>query len=499
MNNPGDYVLGMDLGTGSAKCVVMNAAGHVCGSGSSSYPTSHPAPGLAEQDPEQWYQAVVSATRSATEESNVPADHIKCIGICGAAHIPVLLDDRDRVLRPAILWSDQRSGNEVEYLVEHHGDQLLSTCSNQASCTWTLPQLMWLKRNEPEVIAKCRKLLLTKDYLIFRFTGEHATDVGTAASALLMHAQSNTWCDELVDLSGLPRSAMPAIFAPTDFVGELRRAAASDLGLMEGTPMVAGSLDTAAELLGLGAIRPGQAVLRLGTAGGINVVTRQPDPSPMTLTYPQAYGQLWYSQAGTNSCGNAIRWVIDLLGTDTDSFTPADLDLLADRSAPGCDGLMFHPYLLGERAPYWDPELKASFTGVAIHHGKAHFVRAVQEGIAFSLRDCCLMMDQLGLEVREVKMAGGGSECPRWSQIISNVVNLPIQTTQGGDSVVGAALLASLAMKYFANVEQAVESTVVADRMIEPDRALTGQYARLFDDYKQIHDVLAPVYHGRKD
>jgi xylulokinase len=500
MNESQSYVLGVDLGTGSVKCVVLDAAGHPCGRGTSPYATSYPAPGFAEQDAEQWYAAAASATRAAVDDSGVPAESIRCIGLCGAAHIPVLLGEHDQLLRPAILWSDQRSAKEVEYLVDHFGELLLRECSNQASCTWTLPQLLWLKQHEPETIGNCRQLLVSKDYLIFRLTGERVTDIGSAASTLMMNLHTNTWCPELVQLSGLRDEVMPTIFSPTERVGQLHGQAAADLGLVPGTSVVAGSLDTAAELLGLGVIRPGQAVLRLGTAGALNVVTTEPDPSPMTLTYPQAYGPWWLCQAGTNSCGNAIQWVSNVVGpssADGRSFSPSELDSMASQAPPGCEGLLFHPYLLGERAPYWDPKLKASFTGVAMHHGKEHFVRAVQEGVAFSLRDCCQLMDKLGFKVQEVKLGGGGAQGEQWSRVISNVVGLPLQKTKGDDSAVGAAILAGLAMQFFASVEEAVQSTVVTDYVVQPDPELTARYTRLFEEYQQIHNVLAPIYQAR--
>ena len=426
MQTADDCVLGIDLGTGSTKCVVMNSRGRCLASASRAYLTSYPALGFAEQDPHDWYSGVVGSVREAIQGAGTTGDRIRCIGICGAAHIPVLLNSRLDVCRPAILWSDQRSGLEVEYLVEHHDHEILDVGYNQASCTWTLPQLMWISRNEPDTFDQVRHLLVSKDYIVFRFTGKLATDIGSAVSTLMVDARREQWSPILSSLSGLFPSALPPIFSPGDIVGGLTRDSAEDLGLPADVKVIAGALDSAMELLGTGVIRPSQGIVRLGTAGAVMMIAEEPRPERGILTYPHVISPYWYCQAGTNSCGTALQWVRDFVapapGQTGKSLSYPELDDLAHAAPPGCDGLVFHPYLLGERAPYWDSNLRASFIGASINHGKGHFVRAVQEGVAFSLRDCLESLQRLGFRMEEARLGGGGSKSALWSQIVCDVL-----------------------------------------------------------------------------
>jgi xylulokinase len=499
--SPNDFVLGIDLGTGSTKCLVIDAEGRCLARASRTYRTYYPIPGYAEQDPHEWFPAVVAAVREAVQHSGIDACAISSIGICGAAHIPVLLDDELRVLRPAILWTDQRSTLEVQDLLRDYGDDILETSYNQANCTWTLPQLMWVGRNEPATLSRVRHLLVAKDYMVFKFTGTLAADSGSAASTLMVNAGRKEWSSWLCELSGLPRNAFPPVFSPRKIVGHLTSECAKALGLRPEVKVIAGALDSAMELLGNGVIRPSEGIVRLGTAGAVMVIVQRPRPDPTILTYPHVVGDYWYHQAGTNSCATALQWVRDLVGfvpaQDEEGLSYVDLDLLASPVPPGCDGLVFHPYLLGERAPYWDPNLRASFTGMSLAHRKGHFIRAVQEGVAFSLRDCLESLLQLGFDVDELKLGGGGGRSALWSQILCDVLGLPAAKTKTDDSAFGVAMLAATAVGLFRDLEDAVETCVVDEERIIPDPERSGDYSRIFREYREIHDALAPVYTRR--
>ncbi len=499
MSGGNQFALGIDVGSGGIKCVLIDRRGSIVGASTRSYRTSYPAPGLSEQDPCDWYSAAVAVVRDVVRSSGITVEGLECIGICGTGHTPVLLDGAYRVVRPAILWTDQRSTAQVQYLIAHWGPDILATTYNQANCTWTLPQIMWVRENEPDAFAHVRHLLVSKDYLLLRFTGVLAADVGSATSTLMMDASRKEWSPLLSRLSGLPASALPPILSPCEIAGVLTRECAADLGFPEGIRVIAGTLDSAAEVLGVGAIGPGQGMVRLGTAGGVMIVTDRPCPSQDVITYPHTVNHFWYAQAATNTCATALQWVGELVATlpeqeNMSSPFYAELDRLAAAAPPGCEGLIFHPFLLGERAPYWNPDLRASFTGASMHHGKAHFVRAVQEGVAFSIRDCLESLLRLGLDVKEIRLGGGGSKSALWSQIVCDVLGMPGIRIGVDDSAYGVALMAATAAGFFPDLKEAVKACVVEEGLISPSGKLHELYSRHFEAYKTIQHALAPIY-----
>lgn len=482
-------VLGMDLGTSSLKCVLMDESGRLLASAVRPYPTQSPRPGWAEQDPADWLVALRGAVDELRSMTAGTVDRIAAIGICSAAHIPVLLDDAKRVVRPAILWSDQRSGDEVAALAGTHGDLLAHTALNDAGCTWTLPQLLWIWNHEPDALPRTRTLLSSKDYLVFRLTGEAVMDYGSAAATLMLDARRRAWSPELLGASRLPPDAFPRLRHALSIVGTVTGEAAEAFGLPAGIPVIAGTLDSAAEMVGCGLLAPGAAgMLRVGSAGGAMTVTDRAAFHPGVITYPHVADGRFYKQAGTNACATSLKWLRDLCrslrGTDGPEFTYETMDRLAAECPPSAEGLMFHPYLQGERAPYWNPDLRGSFTGLDLRHGWPHFVRAVMEGVAYSLRDCLGMFEREGLTMTSAVLSGGVVQSPVWSRIITDVTGLETRTIRHGDSALGACMLAATAAGLFRDVEHAVARCVVPEDTLRPDPARRDVYAQAFPRYQ---------------
>ena len=483
-------VLGIDLGTSSLKCVVIDQAGQVLATAEQNYPTQSPQPGWMEQYPDAWVEALRAAlTELHTREPHL-LNSLAAIGICSAAHIPVLLDDHDRVIRPAILWSDQRSDVEVTEIKANLSIRLEDTTLNEASCTWTLPQLLWVRRHEPDAFNRVRRLLSSKDYLVFRLTGTAQMDHGSAAATLMLDARSKTWSAQIKALSGLPENAFASLVDPMTIIGAVTAEAARGFALPLGVPVIAGALDSAAELVGCGILAPGNGgMVRVGSAGGMMVVTNEPTFNPGIITYPHVVENFYYKQAGTNACGTSLKWLRQvgemMRPSDAPPITYENMDRLAAQADPGANGLMFHPYLQGERAPYWNAELRGSFTGIAHTHGWPQFTRAVMEGVAFSLLDGLCMFRRDGLNITSAVMSGGVTKSEIWSQIITDVLGMETRTIHQGDSAFGMCLIAATAVGMFASIDEAVAICVKDARTLAPDMKNCDRYKRLFARYQE--------------
>ena len=485
------YVLGLDLGTSSLKCVVMDEAGAIRASAERNYPTQRPHPSWAEQNPDDWIEALRSAINELHTLEPDLIDSLSAIGLCSAAHIPILLDEADQVIRPAILWSDQRSDAEVSELKAQHSPGLEEITLNEASCTWTLPQLLGGWKHEPDVLRRVRRLLSSKDYLVFRLTGGAAMDHGSAAATLMLDARAKTWSPQLKAASQLSDCAFPPLVSPMTIIGEVSLAAAGTFGLRAGVPVIAGTLDSAAEMLGCGLLAPNEAgMVRVGSAGGIMIVSDKPAFNQGIITYPHIVDGLFYKQAGTNACATSLKWIRNLCmamrPTDAPQLTYEELDSLASHANAGSDGLMFHPYLQGERAPYWNPDLRGSFTGIDQRHGWPQFIRAVMEGVAFSLLDGLDMFRRDGLTMTSAVMSGGAAKSQIWSQVITDVLGLETRTIRNGDSALGACMLAAVAIGILQNIHAAVAVCVKENRMIVPDIENRERYKRLFARYQEV-------------
>ncbi len=494
------YLLGVDLGTGGCKCTLVDAEGRIRGRSVREYPTSSPAPGWAEQDPQDWTDACSQAIGEVLRSTSTDPGHIQAVAFDAATHTCVLLDEGGRPLRPAILWTDRRARVEAAELKDAAGDRIAALSLHRPDPMWTLPQLVWIKRNDAHSWRSTRRILFAKDYVRYYFTGAGPTDRIDACGSMLWDVEKREWSRELCELAGLDPSLLPPAVEPTEVVGAITAEASLGTGLKAGTPVVAGTSDTAAEVYGAGAVRPGQCTIKLATAGRICVVSDGPRADPLLVTYPHVVKGLWYPGTGTKSCASSYRWLRDRFFADEVhvarrlGLSSWDLvDLVADRIRPGSDGLLYHPYLLGELSPYFNPLLRGSFVGLTMSHHRGHLARAVLEGTAMSLRDSRSVLDRLGLEVRDAILIGGGARSRVWSRILADVMGLPLRVSAATDASFGSALLAGVGSGVFGSLEEGARKASRQTHIVEPEAASTGLYDRLFPIYKSVAGELGRV------
>ena len=535
------YLLGIDYGTGGCKVTAIDETGAFVGEASTEYATYHDHPGWSEQEPNDWW-AALGASLAKLAAKGVKLSQIAALSLDGSTHNAVLLDADFKPLRRTIMWTDQRATAECEALKTQWGENIFSTCFQMPAPTWTLPQMMWLKAHEPEVLEKTEHVLFVKDYVRYLLTGHAATDFIEAQGTLMYRmpgggessrrdaeAQRESsgslrlcgsvgeWSSELVELAGLKFSALPEIVRPTDVVGKVTAKAAAETGLHEGCAVVCGTSDMVVEDYGAGAVESGDLVIKLATAGNVNAVTAVPRPTAGTLTYSHVVPGLWYAVSATNAAALCMRWLRDTFyGEWLNAASPLNLkaegrfndlkpvgqfnspyeviDAEAASSPVGANGVVFHPYLQGERCPYWDANLRASFTGVSISSSRGDFARALMEGVAFSLRDCYGLLEKLQLPVKRIFLIGGGARSRLWSEIVANVFNCEVAVPTPGDASFGACLLAGTGIGVFADVKAAVAKCLHVERTITPAPEAAEKYDRLYREYKAMHDVLAPIY-----
>ncbi len=483
-------LLGVDLGAGSLKATVIDDTGRVLGEGAKAITTRVPQFGWAEQDPAEWFAALCVAVPMALKAAGIAPGQVAGMGISAGAHIPVLTDEHGVVLRPAMLWSDQRSAAEAASLHAAHGAEIIAASLNRVNPTWTLAMLAWVRAHEPEIFARTKRLYLAKDYLRYCLTGTWETDYSDAVGALLADDATKGWSPALCAMIGWDMARLPEIVAPTDVVGAVTAPAALAAGLQAGTKVICGSNDTTVEFFGAGATSPGDGAVKLATAGVLYLATQGPSVNPPISCYPHIMPGMYYTATGTNSCASAHRWLRDLMFADFD-----EMDGLAAGIAPGAAGLLFHPYLQGERAPYWDPLLRADFIGLTITHTKAHFARALYEGIAFSIRDLLEAARALGLTFGTIKLIGGGAKSATWRQIIADVTGLVVERTECADASFGAALLAGVGVGVFASPAAAVARCVRLLDKTRPEAGRVAYYSQLFGIYKDAQAALAGISH----
>ena len=496
-------LLGLDFGTGGCKVTAISAEdGALAGEASVEYPTHHDHPGWSEQDPADWWEALRGALAKLSAKG-VDLARVAALSLDGSTHNAVLLDARWRPVRRTIMWTDQRATAECEALrASGAAERLFARCYQMPAPTWTLPQLMWLKAHEPDALARTAHVLFVKDYVRYLLTGEAATDRIEAQGTLFFDMARQDWDPEFVELAGLGPDKLPRLLEPTDLAGRVTPEAAAATGLPAGTPVACGTSDSAVEDYGAGAVEPGDLILKLATAGNVNSMTAEPHPHPKTLTYGHVVPGMWYSVSATNAAALCMRWLRDAFyaptGGDSGGAAPRSLfgamDAEAAASPVGANGVMFHPYLQGERCPYWDSNLRASFTGVSISSTRGDFARALMEGVAFSLRDCYRTLEEMALPVKRIFLIGGGARSALWSEIVCNVFDRPVAVPSPGDASFGAALLAGVGTGVFRDAKDAVARCLRIDRRLEPDPATAATYADLFARYRAIHDALAPIY-----
>lgn len=486
------YVLGIDFGGGASKATLLASDGHIVATNTVEYPTFYPKPGFAEQDPWDWYSATCRTIGEILAKSGVAPQDVAALSLDAATHTAVLMDENFQVLRPAIYWTDSRSTKEVAFLKKNFLETIEREVLHKPDTIWTLPQLMWVRENEPEVWTKTRRIMFAKDFVRHQLTGDFVTDVIEAQGSMFFDYMRMTWSETLCGLLGITTDSelLPKLVQPTDVVGGITAKAAAETGLPEGTPVLCGTTDTVMEVFASGAVSRGQMTIKLATAGRICVVTDRAFPSQYLINYSHVVPGLWYPGTATKSCAASFRWFRDTFGGEYQQLAEA-----AAKVPVGCDGLIFHPYLNGELTPYADPKLCGSFIGMRAGHTKAHFTRAVFEGVALSMLDCRKALESIQIPHDEIAVAiGGGAQSPVWRQILADVLGMTLIQKENSDSSFGSAMMAGTEVGLFPSLPEALSICSKEISRTFPNPENTAKYTKIFETYKAVHDALAPIY-----
>ena len=487
--------LGLDVSTTATKAILVDEDGSVRGTGSAEYPFVTPRPRWSEQDPDLWWEGTKTAIHRALEAAGAQGDDVVAVGISGQMHGAVLLDDADRPVRPAILWNDGRTEDECDAIRDALGiERLIAITGNDALTGFTAPKLLWVRANEPDVWGRVAHLLLPKDYVRLHLTGVHAVDKADGAGTLLFDLAARDWSPEVLEALHLDPSLLPPTFEGPEVTGAVTAAAAEATGLRPGTPVVAGAGDQAANAVGVGAIAPGIVALSLGTSGVVFAATEQPivEPRGRVHAFCHAVPHRWHLMSVMLSAAGSLRWFRDALAP---GIPFRELVADAGSAPPGSDGLIFLPYLTGERSPHPDPRARGAFIGLTVGHERRHLTRAVLEGVSYGLRDGLDLMRAAGMPAPSViRASGGGLDSPLWRQILADVLDVAIAgvgTTEG--AAYGAALLATPAGGLAGTVEEAVERWVRVEPLAEPGPGASA-YAERHALYRELYPALAGLF-----
>ena len=494
------YLLGIDIGTSGTKTVLFDEHGKTIASALREYPLYQPQIGWAEQDPEDWWQAACDGIRAVLAKSGVKAEDISGIGLSGQMHGMVLLDSDNKVLRRSIIWCDQRTTAECEQITSLVGEKrLIEITANPALVGFTASKIMWVKNNEPDVFEKIKKILLPKDYVRFRLTGEFATEVSDASGMQLMDIPGRCWSDEVLSKLGIEKQWLGELYESQEVSGHVSQEAASVTGLKPGTPVVGGGGDQAAGAVGNGIVKPGVVSSTIGTSGVVFAYLDKIkiDPQGRLQTFCHAVPNTWHVMGVTQAAGFSLKWFRDNLCREEMSVAELmDVDpyVLMDKEAekvkPGSNGLIYLPYLIGERTP---PGLRCQgvFFGLSTVHKKSDMIRSVMEGVAFSLKDCLSIIADLGVDIKEVRASGGGGKSRLWKQMQADVFGLPITTINSSEGpALGAALLAGVGTGVYKDVAEACDTAIKPVDVQQPVPRNIEVYSRFYELYGQLYRSL---------
>ena len=486
-------LLGIDVGTSGCKAVLVDEAGRVVATATQEYPLYTPHAAWAEQDPEDWWQATGASIRAVLDAAAASPSDVASVGLTGQMHGLVLLDAAGEVLRPAILWNDQRSAAQCAAITETVGtDRLLALTGNRVLPGFTAPKLLWVRDHEPEVYARIAHVLLPKDYVRYRLTGTLATDVSDASGTSVFDVRNRRWSDEMMTALEIPAAWWPDVTESPTVSARVNAEGALSSGLVAGTPVVGGAGDQAAGAVGAGIVEPGSLSVSLGTSGVVFAATDayRADAEGRLHAFCHAVPGRWHLMGVTLASAGSLQWWRDAVADDTDFA--ALLSEAAD-APPGAERLLFLPYLSGERTPHADPDARGVFFGLSLRHRRAHLTRAVLEGVAFSLRDLLELMDATGLAASEAHIAGGGSRSPLWRQIVADVLDLPLAPSTTEGAAYGAALLAGVGAGVWPDVTAASRSSHPDGEVTRPGEAVET-YAALYERYRALYPALAPHF-----
>lgn len=491
-----DYVVGVDVGTGGTRAVVVDRSGKIAGSATSEHvPFASPQIGWAEQDPHDWWKATGAAIKEAL--SQVPGANVVAIGLAGQMHGAVLLDEADEVLRPSLIWCDVRTQPQCDWLNSKLGERrIIELTCNPALANFTLTKLLWVRDNEPQIWKRFRRVLLPKDYVRFRMTGEHAMDVAEASGTLMLDVAHRRWSEEMMSSVGLPMSCLPKLFESPEVCARISEAGAAHTGLKAGTPVVGGAGDQAGGAVGMGIVRAGAVSATIGTSGVVFAATDSPamDPKGRVHTFCHAVPGRWHVMGVTQAAGQSLRWMRELLqGSGHLSYD--QLTAEAAKVPAGSDGVLWAPYLMGERTPHLDPSARGTLTGLAASHTRGHVVRAVLEGVAFSLKDTFSLFAEMKVPVNNVRLGGGGAKSDLWRQIQADAYGYEVEILAAEEGAAyGGALLAGVGAKWWKSVEEACDAVVDVQKKVKPDANAASAMRKQYENYRLLYPALKPLF-----
>jgi xylulokinase len=490
-------ILGIDIGTGGSRALLLAEDGELISSSAAEHAAFRsPRTGWAEQDPDDWWRASQEAVRAVLRDSRARPRDIAAVGLSGQMHGAVLLGERGEPLRPSIIWCDQRTEAECRWLDDAIGtSRLLALTSNPPLTNFTLVKLLWIRSHEPDVWSRARHVLLPKDYVRLRLSGEYAIDVADASGTLMLDVARRQWSQEVIEALSLDRRMLPAVFESPEICARVSRAAETLTGIPEGTPIVAGAGDQAAGAVGMGITRPGAVSVTIGTSGVVFAATEEPavDPKGRLHTFCHAVPGRWHVMGVTQAAGLSLRWLRDVFASDASMSYD---ELAADAAAipPGADDVLWAPYLMGERTPHCDPTIRAALVGLAASHGRAHIVRAVMEGVAFSLRDTFTIFSELHVPVARIRLGGGGARSALWRQIQADVYGRAVETVAAEEGAAyGAAILAGVGAGRWPTVDAACDALVRSDQAIPPRPDVATHMSQRYQAYRRLYPALRGI------
>jgi xylulokinase len=495
------HVLGIDVGTGGTRAVIMNENGRIIASATEEHaPFASPQIGWAEQDPQDWWRAAKIAIRKALEIGNLRGDQISCVGFSGQMHGAVMLDSSDKPVRPALIWCDVRTEKQCAELNKRIGaEKLIQLTCNPALANFTLTKLMWTRENEPENWARVRSVMLPKDYVRLKLTGERATDLADASGTLMLDVANRKWSAEVLQAVELNASLLPQLFESPEICATISAAGAEASGLKSGTPVVAGAGDQAAGAVGMGIASPGAVSATIGTSGVVFAATDRPalDPKGRLHTFCHAIPGRWHVMGVTQAAGLSLRWFRDCFGTNSSEKNSDPYDLLTAEAATvpaGAEGLLWAPYLMGERTPHLDPNARAALVGLTASHTRAHIIRAILEGVAFSLRDTFTIFREMNVPVNRIRLGGGGARSPLWRQIQADIYGREVEIVEAEEGAAyGAAILAGVGAKIWPTLDAACDSVVRVVHRVTPNAATAAAMNSTYEKYRRIYPAMKSI------
>jgi xylulokinase len=491
--------IGIDVGTGGTRALLIDSSGTVLGSAVQDHAAfASPRPGWAEQDPDDWWRAACAAVRSLLAKTAIPAEEIAAIGLSGQMHGAVLLDADNRVLRPALIWCDQRTTAETAWLIEELGtERIVALTCNPALTNFTLTKLLWVRQHEPQIWQRFRSFLLPKDYVRLRLTGERAIDVADASGTLLLDVAHRRWSAEMLAAVGMPTTILPRLYECHEIAGTITQDAAEATGLRAGTPVVAGAGDQAAGALAMGIVRPGDVSATIGTSGVVFAATDEPFLDSRLHTFCHALPRRWHVMGVTQAAGLSLRWFRDTFADATDPDIYTRLGEAAAGVPPGADGLLWAPYLMGERAPHLDPQARGALVGLTAMHHRGHIIRAILEGVAFSLKDIFTIFQEISVPAHSIRLGGGGARSHIWRQIQADVYGCPVEIMAAEEGAAyGAALLAGVGVGAWPSAEAACDTVLKITERIPPHDQDSQRLRSMYALYRELYPALRGIFHG---